>query len=264
MDEKSRISNGSFNSDLYLDYWESDKVNYMATDGVEYLGCAQIISGGYLSQNFLGDEEKQTVRFFAKGNGGVLNARIENADGDTLILKTYSLTSQWQEFSFEIGLYVGSFALRFEGSSATICLDEVYVSEIAVTRAKIAFVASKRLGEIATTLGYSTEHRVESGEILSEGDYTQEITDSMIESGFVNSKSQDDIRFVEIEDVPALIAKVTEKMMQKATNSLAMLTDIRVGNRSENLSQVVDNLSKLSSGSGKVGSSIRQIPISYS
>lgn len=273
MDEKSKITNGAFNSSFRLQYWTTTLVDYVESDGVEFLGCAKVNQNGSISQGFLGDEEKQTIRFYVKLDEasvppfGLITIKIKNVNGVTVATRNFTLNSSlgWVEKSFEVGLHLGNFTLHFENTFANpFYLDEVYVGEVFITRQKIAYIVSTRLGEIATTLGYLTEQRDEGNYTLTDGDYTHEITDSMVEMGFTNERGQADVRWIDYEDVPALISKVTDKMIQKATNSLAMFTDVRSGNSTENYSQMVDNIAKLNASNNKVGSQqIRQIPITY-
>jgi hypothetical protein len=262
MDEKSKLNNGSFDKDL--SNWETVLAVYKANDGVEFLGCAELDCDGKISQNFYSYGRKETVRWYQKNHGAehTTTVNIYDLNDNVLYTKDFALSNSWTENSFEVGLYEGNFKIEFVNNCENehAFYDEIWISELATTRAKVATVANTRLGEIATTLNYST---TKSGE-NTEGDYTQEITDSLVELGCVNEREQADIRFIETHDVPRLISKVVEKMMVKATNSFATMTDIRVGSRSENLSQIIDNIAKISSSDGKVGSAqIKQIPISY-
>lgn len=104
-----------------------------------------------------------------------------------------------------------------------------------MTRAQIAAAVHRKLGQLATDAGLST---AESGD-QTEGSYTDAIDAALRQLGAYDPDTEAlDAALVGISSINALLRIVEGEMLERLQRHYALLTDIKVGQRDEKLSQI--------------------------
>jgi hypothetical protein len=133
------------------------------------------------------------------------------------------------------------------GAAADVKVDDVWLWFCPITRATLAAQVHAKLGRLATNRSLST---TPSG-ALTEGDYTYAVDAGLRLVGAINDETGlPDVRYLDAGDVDAALDAVEAQMMDRLYCDYSADVDIRVGPRSENLSQTADAINKVRGGSG--------------
>lgn len=248
--ERNLLSNGRFYTDL--SGWMASSASYLASDGDEQYGMASVSVGGSVSQTFAVPEARQYTLHVAVKPASTLSAGQATIDitqsGSTVVsLDLSGAAGSWTEQTFTLGLVPGAdYALTINAVSVAVKVDDVWLWFVPITRAALATRVHTRLGAMAADQSLST---TASGS-LTEGSYTYAIDAGLRQLGAIDPvTAQPDVRYLGTSDIDALLSIIEREMLQQLHRAYALQTDIQVGQRSENLSQIAKSLETLLSNS---------------
>ena len=254
-DERSYLYNGRFLSDL--DNWTVLNAVYSAGDGDEHYGVAVISQNGYVEQTFQPDYTRlHSIHISVKPLTTLttgLTLLITDGNGNTVLSQALTGTANiWNETTIDIGLAAGdTYTLRITNTNpGAIKLDDIWLWYLSMTRAAIATRVSEKLGRLASERSYST---TASG-AKTEGDYTYAIDTALRKLDAIDPETAlPDIRFLDYDDLQTMLESVEQEMIEKLQRDYSVEVDIRVGQRSENLSQITKSLSEMTTKDSKSG-----------
>lgn len=254
-DRRSLLYNGRFLSDL--DNWTVSNAVYSAGDGDEHYGVAVLSQNGYVEQTYAPDYTRlhsihvsvKPVTTLTTG----LTLLITDGNGNTVLSQALTgAAGAWTETTIDVGLAFGdTYTLRVTNTKAEdIKVDDIWIWPVAMTRAAIATRVSEKLGRLVTDRSYST---TTSGS-KTEGDYTYAIDAGLRKvDAYDPETALPDIRWLDYEDLQAMLETVEQEMIEKLQRDYSVEVDIRIGSRSENLSQISKSLSEMTIKEGKSG-----------
>ena len=254
MSERNRLINGRFLQDL--SGWTANLATYSAGDGDDHYGIAALATGGgYIEQSFSIPRVRQySIHVSIKPVGVAISAgqctlRIQDGNGRTV--KTQNLAAvvadTWSENTIDIGLATNTtYTLRITNVNATgeVRVDDVWIWDVPITRATIASLVDEKLGRLADDRAFSTT----SSGTKTEGDYTSAIDSGLRLLDALNPEiGLPDVRYLNPQDVQAAVDVVEREMLERLQRDYAVEVDIRVGQRSESLSQIGKAVSEMAS-----------------
>ena len=254
--ERNHLLNGRFEHDL--DNWTAVSAVYSAGDGDDHYGVATISQNGYIEQDFSIDYTRlHSIHIAVKAattlTAGQLTLLITDSDGNTVTLQSLSGTAAtWTENTIDVGLAAGSnFTIRITSTLATdIKVDDIWLWHVAMTRAAIATRVHTKLGRLATERSYNTT----AAGALTEGSYTYAIDNALRKVDAIDEDTAlPDIRWLDDSDLPTMLDTVEQEMIEQLQRDYAVEVDIRVGQRSESLSQISKSLSEMTTKDAKTG-----------
>lgn len=255
-DERSHLLNGRFLSDL--DQWTVSDAAYSAGDGDDHYGVAVLSQNGYIEQDFsVNYTRAYSIHISVKPGvtltSGQLVMLITDSDENTFLSQSLTGTgAAWNEQTIDIGLAAGdTYTIRFTNTSANdVKLDDIWLWCVVMTRANIATRVNEKLGRLASERSYST---TTSG-TKTEGDYTYAIDTALRKLDAIDPETAlPDIRWLDYGDLQTMLEVVEQEMIEKLQRDYSVEVDIRVGQRSENLSQITKSLSEMTTKDSKSG-----------
>lgn len=247
MSENNHLTNGRFLHDL--DNWTVTGAAYSAGDGDDHYGVAVLSTGGdVISQTFSVPKLRQySLHLAVKGllSGSEATAVITDGDGNTVVTQNLSgADGSWTDNDFTIGLAYGTtYTLTITNASAAgdIKIDDVWLWYVPISRANIAARVAAKLARLATERSLSA---TASGS-LTEGNYTYAIDAGLRAYGGISPETGlPDTRYLLPNDVQGVIELVEKEMLEQLENDFAVESDVQVGPRRENRSQIVAALSR--------------------
>lgn len=245
--ENSHIRNGRFQSQLTS--WTATGATYVASDGDEHYGMAQLAVGDTLTQLFSVGLARTYTLHIAVKCAAVLadgDATVTIRDNSSNLITTRSLTvsaiNTWTVNEINLGLPgISNMSLTFinVAADADIKIDDVWLWHIPMTRTDIAARTHINLAGSATEYGWTTT----PAGALTEGDYTYAIDAVLAGLGSTNPETGEvDIRW--LHDPQNAVKLLETEMLRRAHNSAILETDIRLGPRQESRSQIARNLAE--------------------
>lgn len=242
------LLNGGFDGNL--NEWDSGDGTIARSLGYPRLGCVQLTAGQSIGQEVgLSADALYTLYFFYRlGSGASLIAKYGSG-----ITQTFTGTvDPWQEGDLIFALDVGANdSVTFEASGGTVYVDSValLLGGLPISRDEIATRLSRRLGALATDAGLSTTPAATG----PQGDYSEAIDEALRAVGAINRYGDPDVTLVETNQVNDLIEAAQAAMLQVVRTSYALETDVTLGPRRENRSQIAASIDAMLSGGGGSG-----------
>ena len=255
MIERSHLSNGRFEHDL--DQWTASGAEYSAGDGDDHYGVAVLSTGGdYLTQTFTVPRTRlYSIHLAVKAVGANLSStevQLIITDGNGNTVKTSNLTGtadKWTDNDITAGLASGTtytFKLINNSASGDVKLDDIWLWFVPMTRSAMAARVDTKIGRLATERSYSA---TASG-ALTEGSYTYAVDAGLRAVGAINPETgTPDVRYLDAESLQTALDFVEKEILEQLQRDYSVEVDIRVGQRSESLSQISKALGDMSSGS---------------
>jgi hypothetical protein len=264
MSERNLLLNGRFLQNL--SGWTASSAVYDAGDGDDHYGVAVLATGGgYIEQSF----SVPRVRLYslhisvkpmtAALTAGKATVQIKDASGNVVYSAnlTGATMAVWEENNLEVGLATGTtYTIRITNVShgGYVKVDDAWAWFIPLSRAAIATRVHAKLGRLATDRSLSTTL---SG-ALTEGSYTYGIDAGLRSVGAVNPETGlPDVRYLDAESIQTALDYIEREMLEQLQRDYAVEVDVRVGQRSESLSQIGKAVGEMAAGgSGKGGGRI--------
>jgi hypothetical protein len=260
--ERNHLTNGRFLHDL--DDWVLSDAAYYAGDGDEHYGTARVQDGGSIAQEFSVPYTRvYSLHLALKPDSDVSGSEVTATatDGDGNTVKVQNLTGStdtWGETTVTLGLAPGTtYTLTLSNASGGVVLfDDVWVYHVPTTRANVAARVNAKLGQLATDQGLDT---FADGD-LTEGDFTYAVDAGLRSIGAINPETgEPDVRYVEPEQVAALIDAVEQEMLERLVRDYSTVVDIAVGPRRESRSQTAQMLQDQVSKRGGAKVQVRKL-----
>lgn len=246
------LENGSFDN---LTEWTTTG-ELVRDDGYYRNGSIKLDSGEYASQQVsLSEDHLYSAHFFWKP---AMGATLTVSYG--AIEQTFSgVINQWQEAIFQFALTSpGDDSIRFLAVGAAVYVDAVsLVDNLPISRSRIASQVARRLGQLATDANIST---VASATGVN-GDYTDAIDEALRGVSAVDMYSTPDVTRVTSSQINDVIEAAYMSALQNIRASYALQTDVTLGPRRENRSQIGASIDAML-GSGGGGGANKRIAIS--
>lgn len=251
MAERSLLDNGRFLGGL--DEWTATGgAVYAASDGDDHAGLASLPAGASVAQAFTPDRTRRYILSLSVKTGNA-TVTIVDSDGRTVLSATATGSAGvWTVTTRAIGLIADeTYTLTIaNGGAGTILIDDVWIWYVPKTRAEIAAIVHRKLGGLASDASLST---TASGE-QTEGSYTDAIDAGLRSLGALDADTDlPDIRALEAGQLDTLLGLVEGEALALLQRHYATLTDIRVGERDEKLSQISAQIAKLKPSGGAGG-----------
>ena len=149
-------------------------------------------------------------------------------------------------FALDTGVN-GSLTLSASGGTVYVDTVALLVGGLPMTRGEIAAKLAQRLGALATDAGFSTQPSA-SG---PNGDYSNAIDEALRSVDADNRWDDPDVTDLEADQVNAVLEAAQTAMLQQLRSTYALETDVSLGPRKENRSQIAASLdAMLGAGSG--------------
>lgn len=213
------IYNGGF-ANAQLSGWQTTgTVIFVANNGNDQLGCAQLISGTIEQLIWVERPLTYTLAIAHQGAGGDdIDVYLLNQDGSVVYNNIITPGIAWATTSMTIKLSEGQYTLQVTSSSAAI--DDITLAHIPATRQALALAAHAELSDLATQLSISY---ATSG-TRTEGDYTEAVTMALRETGAVHPKTGlPDVRYLDPEDVSTVVRQIAYHMLSVLHNKASLL-----------------------------------------
>ncbi|MBS4014012.1 MAG: hypothetical protein KGZ97_09705 [Bacteroidetes bacterium] len=253
MDIKNLLTNGNFTKNI--SYWTRENVDYVASDGDDFLGVAKISTNGYIQQKFTASTKKYVLSFAVRSNleTDTITVEIKNSSDAVVVSKTISVTDVWTINEIKLPLPGGSYYLKISYAGASfVNVDSIWIYDISLSRMEIAKQVHEKLGTYVSALSFTYTpaftydvdgKRLESN---SEGSYTSSINSQLRNFDAFDENGVIDIRFLSADKTNSFIDAVYDDMLQKVLKHYSLLTDENHGGSGEKLSQILDNAIKIS------------------
>lgn len=254
--ERNYLINGRFLQNL--NGWTAENgASYLASDGDDHYGIANLPVGGSVRQDFAVDNARAfTLHVAVKAPSGTLTAgqaTFAITDGDGNAVLTGDLAGgagAWTETNYTIGLGGGTtYEIKFLNVSAAgdIRIDDIWFWFVPVTRAQIAAQVHNKLGRVATERNLVT---TPSG-TLTEGSYTYAIDAALRNVGAINPETGlPDVRYLNDTSVQNAIDATRREMLEQLQSDYAVEVDTRTGPYQQSLSQKRQAIAEILGGAG--------------
>lgn len=269
MSEQNRLGNGRFQHNLN-NWTATGNAVYSAGDGDNHYGVAVLpTGGGAIEQTFaVPFARSHSLHIAVKAIGSDLSSNqatavITNGDGDTVLTQNLSGTADtWTESTYNIGLAPGTtYTLTVTNNSASgdVRIDDIWLWWVPITRANLAAQVHAKLAGLATDASLST---AVNGS-LTEGDYTYAIDSGLRSIGAIDPETDTpDTRYLDAALVNAALAAVEREILEQLQRDYAVQVDLKIGPRSEALSQINKALAALTgTGEGQSGGGSQGGPV---
>ena len=206
--------------DSALSGWEHSNVSFVANDGNDTLGCAEIANGHIQQIVAIPLPGKWTLQFWYKvAVPSTVASTLLADDGSVIYTKSVSITTtdKWVEVCDTVKLPPVNVTWKLS-SSDTVKVDGMSLAHIPITRAEIARRVELDYGTLVTELKISSKPDGDA----TEGDYTNAVTKSLEQVGAVDEWERADVRHLMADEVEDVIAKATHNMLPRLHNE-AML-----------------------------------------
>lgn len=255
MAERNLLNNGRFLQDL--SNWTVSNAAYSAGDGDDHYGVAVLSTGGgYIEQSFSVPRVRlYSLHISVKPVTSALTAgqaTVQIKDGAGNVVYSANLTgatlNAWEENNIEIGLATGTtYTIRITNVNhgANIKIDDAWLWFVPLSRSAIATRIHTKLGRLATDRSLTTTL---SG-ALTEGSYTYAVDAGLRAVGAINPETAlPDVRYLDAESLQTALDAVEREILEQLQRDYAVEVDIKVGQRSESLSQIGKALSEMTGG----------------
>lgn len=253
---RNHFVNGEFTHNLN-GWTATGGAAYLASDGDEHYGIANLPVAGSISQAFAVEAARSfSFHVSAKSPTGALSAgqcTYEIKDSNGLTVVTGSLdgaVSSWSENLTTLGLADGTtYTLTITNVSAAgdVRIDDVWLWYIPVTRAQIATYVDVKLGRIADERSLSTT----PAGALTEGSYTYAIDAALRNVGAIDPESGNpDVRWLNASSVQNVIDAARREMLEQLQSDYAVEVDTRTGPYQQSLSQKRAAIADMLGGTG--------------
>jgi len=257
--DRSHLINGRFIQNL--NGWTgAGGASYLASDGDEHYGLANLPMGGSVSQSFAVDNPRAfSLHVAAKCPSGTLAAgqavfTITDGQGNTVLTSDLVGGAAWVETIYTLGLGPGAtYTIKLENVSAPgdVRIDDVWIWFVPVTRVQIAAKVNAKLGRIAQERSFS----VTSAGLMTEGSYTYAVDAALRNVGALDPETGNpDVRFLDDSNVQSAIEAARHEMLEQLQSDYAVEVDTRTGPFQQSLSQKQAAITEML-GSGDASSS---------
>jgi len=265
--DKNHLINGYFTHNLN-GWTAAGGAQYLASDGDEHFGMANLPVGGSISQGFAVEAARSfSLHISAKSPSGALvagNVTYAITDGNGLSVTSSSLTgalAEWSENLVNIGLADGTtYTLTITNVSAAgdVRIDDVWMWFIPVTRAQIAAQVDNKLGRIADERSLTPT----PAGTMTEGSYTYAIDAALRNVGAIDPQTGNpDVRWLNAQSVQLVIDATRREMLEQLQSDYAVEVDTRTGPYQQSLSQKRAAITEMLGGSGETGSNTAGIVV---
>ena len=262
MHERTYLINGRFLNGL--DSWTAASATFLASDGDEQYGMAQLSVGGSIAQPFnVAKARSYTLHIAVKpattlASGDATVALTTNGNPVTTLNLT-GVAGLWTENTFTVGLVPAvNYKLTVNAVNVAVKIDDVWLWFVPTTRAALAQRVLTRLGGLATDQSLSL---APSG-TQTEGDFTGAVDTGLRTIGAIDPETDAiDIRYLSIEMVDTAITALEREMLQQLYRTFSLQTDISVGPRHESLSQVAKAIERLLASTASTSRQVQQARI---
>lgn len=262
-DERTLIFNGRFLHNL--GNWTATGATYSAGDGDDHYGVALLASAGHkIAQTFAVDRVRSytlhtSIKCSSAITSGQVTAVITDGNGNTVA--TLNLTAgtpdTWTEAENVLGLAPGStytLTITNVGAAAAVKVDDVWLWAVPATRAQLAAKVNTKLARLASERSLST---TPSGS-NTEGDYTNAVDAGLRSVGALDPETDAaDVRWLEGTTLDLALDAIEQEMLEQLYRDYSVETDISVGPRSEQRSQIAGAVREILKPSGGGGGSRR-------
>lgn len=252
MDERSYLINGRLLHNLN-GWTAAGGAVYSAGDGDDHYGVASLPAGASIAQAFTVERARRYTLHLAAKTG---NATVTIADGNGNALPSGTASGAagvWTESSLTFGLAPGTtYTLTISNAGgSTILIDDVWLWWVPLTRAELAERVHRKLDSLASDATLSTT----AVGTQTEGSYTDAVDAGLRAVGAIDVETDlPDVRYLDTALLDSCLDAIEREMLERLTRHYAVLTDIKVGDRDEKLSQIGKSIGALA-GSGKAGGS---------
>jgi hypothetical protein len=240
--DRSHLINGRFIQNL--NGWTgAGGASYLASDGDEHYGLANLPVGASISQAFSVDNPRAfSLHIAAKSPSGALTAgqavfTITDGQGNTVLTSDLVSGITWTETIYTLGLGPGAtYTITLTNVSAPgdVRIDDVWLWFVPVTRTQIAARVHAKLGRIAQERSFST---VAAG-LMTEGSYTYAIDAALGNVGAIDPETGNpDVRYLNDDNVQSVTESARHEMLEQLQSDYAVEVDTRTGPFSQSLSQ---------------------------
>lgn len=240
------LLNGDFARGLYE--WEGSGT-IIRSLGYPRLNAAQLTAGQSLAQDVsVSTEQLYTLHYFYRLATG---ATLTVGYGDVTQQHTGDPLNVWREgvlvFSVEEGGEVSAnVEISASGGTAYVDTLTLLTGGLPRSRAEIASAVAAMISALASDIGLVTTPNA-SG---PEGDYSAAIDEALRAVGAMTRWGDPDVTRLGPGQINAVIEATKISMLQKARVGYALQTDVSLGPRSENLSQIAGSIDEMLAGAG--------------
>lgn len=236
------LENGGFDGNL--DEWTGTGTINRA-DGYPRLGCVALAAGQSIAQTeSVNEDQLYTLHYFYRlAEGATLTAGY----GSIAQTHTGAPLNTWQEGVLVFALDAGaSEAVQFSAAGGAVSVDSVTLlgQGIPITRQGILSTVAARIEDLASDAGLSSTGVGDQ----PEGDYSHAIDEALRQVGAVNRWGDPDVTRLETGKVNDLVEAATTAMLQRLRARYALETDVSLGPRRENRSQIAGSIDQMLAG----------------
>lgn len=243
LDERSWLVNGRFLHNL--NGWTAASATYSAGDGDDHYGVAVLSAGGSIRQAFAVTRARSyTLHLSVKTANATVT--IQDGAGNSLPAQTASGSASWTESSLTFGLAPGTtYTLIISNAGgSSISVDDVWLWWVPLTRAQLADKVHRKLDSLASDASFSTTPALSQ----TEGSYTDAIDAGLRTAGAIDPETDlPDVRYLDSGSLDMALDAIEREMLERLMRHYATLTDIRVGDRDEKLSQIGAQVARMAS-----------------
>lgn len=243
MSERNHLINGRFMHNLN-GWTAAGGAAYLASDGDEHFGLANLPVGASISQAFAVDNPRAFALHVAvKAPSGLLTAgqaTLTITDGNGNVVTTQDLVGTlnvWTETNYAIGLAPGTtyeLTLTNVNAAGDIRIDDAWLWFVPVTRAQIAAQVHTKLGRIALERSLNTT----PAGTMTEGFYTYAIDAALRNVGAIDPETgKPDVRWLNDTNAQNTIDATRREMLEQLQSDYAVEVDTRTGPFQQSLSQ---------------------------
>ncbi len=236
------LDNGGFDGNL--DEWTGTGT-IDRSQGYPRLGCVALAAGQNISQaETVNDDQLYTLHYFYRLASG---ASLTAAYGSISQTHSGSPLNSWREGALVFALdAVAGESVAFSASGGAAYIDAVTLlgRGLPLTRQRILAATSARISDLATDASLTD---VAVGD-QPEGDYTHAIDEALRQVGAVNRWGDPDVCRLDVAKVNDVIEAAVAAMLQRLRSRYALKTDVTLGPRRENFSQIAGSIDAMLAG----------------
>lgn len=243
------LDNGRFYGNL--DEWTpSGAASINRALGYPRAGCVQLDAGASIAQQESASEDSlYTLHYFYRITSGAVLTASYGAFSNTHQTLTPNV---WIEgfISFAPDTSLNE-SVTFAAATATAYIDAVSLlfGALPISRHELAQAAQTRLGALVREKGLLCA----PSHLGPDGDYTAAIDEALRAVGAVGPYGEPDVTCVAAGDINNLIDATYGNMLQRLQSDYLLDTDVSLGPRRENRSQIAQNLARMAGASGAGG-----------
>lgn len=240
----NHLLNGEFAGNL-KDWTATGAINRAL--GYPRLGCAQLDAGESVSQQVgIGADALYTLHYFYRlATGATLTAGY----GSIVQMHTGTPVDAWREGVLLFALDTSeNESVAFSASGAACYVDTVTLLgwSLPVTRGQLATMIAVSLRGLATDAALSATATGDK----PEGDYSQAIDEALRSLGAVGLYGDPDVTRLTAQQINDAVESGRTSMLQLLRGDYALETDVSLGPRSEDRSQIAASIDEMLAGAG--------------